>query len=52
MAMLWDQARQRDHNKPHLEESISSLTRGFLWLGLMVMGFVFAAGLYQIWKWL
>jgi len=52
MAMLWDQAQQRDHNKPYLEESINPFTRGFLYLGLMVMGFVFAAGLWQIWCWL
>ena len=52
MAFLWDLTEYKPRNKPYLEESINPFTRGFLYLGLMVMGFVFAAGLWQIWCWL
>ena len=52
MPFLLDMCEQKDHNRPHLNEPYNPVFRFALLLGLMIMGAVFFAGVYQVSVWI
>lgn len=52
MTAIGDMARQRNHNKPHLDEPRIDPYRVFAALGMIAFLFVVVAGIVQICKWI